>query len=55
MTEQKVREKTEREDVMLDWIYQEIPFDSITCKELKQLECETEKEAGVCNCPIKEI
>lgn len=53
--EQKVREKTEREDVMLDWIYQEIPFDSITCKELKQLECETEKEVSVCNYPIKEI
>ena len=53
--ERKAREKTGREDVMLDWIYREMPFGSATCKELEQLECETEKEVSVCNCPIKEI
>lgn len=53
--EKQARQKSDREDVTLDLIYSELPFEVAICQELKQLELEIEKEVSVCNYSMQKI
>lgn len=52
--ERQARRKSDREDVTLDLIYQELPFGESECMELKEIECEVEKDVCICHYAMKE-
>ncbi len=53
--EKIAREKSNLEDITLDSIYLELPFEPSICNELKQIELYIEYKVSVCNYSIKEV
>lgn len=51
----QARRKSNREDITLDLIYQEMPFEEDERLELKGIECEVEKDVSICHYPMKEV